>query len=384
MTRTEKRKRRQKKSRKRCMVFMMVILIPVLLLGLNVSEYLANSTEGIDNHLERVEENDPMEKEEDTSSKEAKIKVVFLGDTMMDGNVAGAMDQHGMDYPLREFAPVLQEADLIIANLETAVGTSGNLMEEKSYAFQTDPAYLKLFEPYKDKLIFTLANNHGMDGPVMETIHALEREGFHFVGIGRDKREAFAPYVAEINGVSMAIFGASRVIPVAGWRATDSTPGMATAYSPEPLVGYVEEWSEKVDYVVPYLHWGQELEEKPDKHQLALKKALEAAGANIIIGSHPHVLQAMEWKAPKSFTAYSLGNFVFTTSHTALANDTVALEMTLTSERIEKVKVYPAEIRFGLVRHLKEEKERARILDRLNQISPQLFFTPEGIVEKKQ
>ncbi len=73
-----------------------------------------------------------------------------------------------MDYPLREFTPVLEKADLIVVNLETAVGTSGELMEDKSFVFQTDPSYLELFEPYKDRVIFTLANNHGMDAPVME------------------------------------------------------------------------------------------------------------------------------------------------------------------------------------------------------------------------
>ncbi len=210
----------------------------------------------------------------------------------------------------------------------------------------------------------------------------MDREGFHYVGIGRNQQEAFEPYTTEINGVSVAIFGASRVIPIPDWRATDTRPGMATAYSPEPLVSYVEAWSGKVDYVIPYLHWGRELEDEPDENQLQLKKALEDAGANLIIGSHPHVLQAMEWNGPKSFTAYSLGNFVFTTSHAALANDTVALEMELNPNEIQRVKVHPAQIRFGLVRYLEDPEERSRILDRLNRISSQLYFDYEGVAQK--
>lgn len=395
MNRTERRMQRQKKS-KRVILLTIIMLVPALLLGLAFSGSImeARQTPGRASSQPEEEAEEPAESvakadekesqhtEDSTVSDEDTLRIIFLGDSMMDGNVAGAMEQFGMDYPLREFAPVLEKADLIVVNLETAVGTSGELMEDKSFAFQTDPAYLELFRPYKDKLVFTLANNHGMDAPVMETIETLEREGFHYVGIGRNRQKAFEPYTTEINGVSLAIFGASRVIPLPEWRATDTRPGMATAYSPEPLTSYMEEWAEKVDYVIPYLHWGQELEEEPDENQLQLKEALEEAGANLIIGSHPHVLQAMEWNGPKSFTAYSLGNFVFTTSHAALANDTAALEMELTPDEIQRVKVHPAEIRFGLVRYLEDPVERNRILDRLNRISPQIYFDYEGIAQK--
>ncbi len=382
MNRTERLKQRQKKS-KRIKLLTIMILVPALLLGLAFSDHI---TEGRENNrlkesqdeeenqalkepVEDQKEKEPLHAKKTADREEDVLRVLFLGDSMMTGNVAGALDQHGMDYPLREFAPVLQAADLIVVNLETAVGTSGELMEEKSFAFQTDPQYLELFEPYKDKLVFTLANNHGMDAPVMETIQELETEGFHYVGIGRNQQEAFEPYTTSINGVSVAVFGASRVIPVPEWRATDTRPGMATAYSPEPLASYVAKWSEQVDYVIPYLHWGQELEEEPDENQIELADALKEAGANLIVGAHPHVLQAMEWNGPKQFTAYSLGNFVFTTSHDSRANDTVALEMELTQEEIQRVKVHPAEIRFGLVRYLEKPEERNRILQRLAKLS---------------
>ena len=394
MNRTERLKQRQKKS-KRIKLLTIMILVPALLLGLAFSDHI---TEGRENNrlkesqdeeenqalkepVEDQKEKEPLHAKKTADREEDVLRVLFLGDSMMTGNVAGALDQHGMDYPLREFAPVLQAADLIVVNLETAVGTSGELMEEKSFAFQTDPQYLELFEPYKDKLVFTLANNHGMDAPVMETIQELETEGFHYVGIGRNQQEAFEPYTTSINGVSVAVFGASRVIPVPEWRATDTRPGMATAYSPEPLASYVAKWSEQVDYVIPYLHWGQELEEEPDENQIELADALKEAGANLIVGAHPHVLQAMEWNGPKQFTAYSLGNFVFTTSHDARANDTVALEMELTQEEIQRVKVHPAEIRFGLVRYLEEPEERNRILNHLNRLSSQLQFNEEGVAK---
>jgi poly-gamma-glutamate capsule biosynthesis protein CapA/YwtB (metallophosphatase superfamily) len=312
-----------------------------------------------------------------------ELNLIFLGDTMMTGKVAEAMKRHGLDYPLREFALILEEADFIVVNLETAVGYSGELME-KTYAFQTDPKYLDLFMPYREKLLFTLANNHGMDGPLSETMNALEAAGFQYVGVGDNLDEAFQPYVNEINGVSFAIFGASQVIPSADWRATEHKAGMATAYHPEPLVSYLEGWTERVDYVITYLHWGTEREDQPNENQLKLEEALKDAGVNLIIGSHPHVLQAIEWNNDRQMTAYSIGNFVFTTSHHPASNDTAALKISLSSGKIEAVKAYPAEIRWGLVRVLTEPEERDRIFQRIQMLSESIEVDRQGNLTRKK
>ncbi|SMP66204.1 CapA family protein [Anoxynatronum buryatiense] len=319
--------------------------------------------------------------EEADASTDASFRVLFLGDNMMAGRVAAVMDEKGMHYPLQEFAPLLEEVDLIVANLETAVGTSGQMME-KSFAFQTAPRYLDLFDPYREKLVFTLANNHGMDGPALETMSALESAGFHYVGLGRDREAAYAPYVGEINGVSFAIFGASRVIPVASWRAGENHPGMATVYNPESLLEHVVPWVGEVDYVITYLHWGVELADKPEPYQLALEEALYEAGVNLVIGSHPHVLQAFEWRGPKAFTAYSLGNFVFTTSHDPMANDTGALELVLSPDAIETAVLHPAQVRWGLVRYLTDPTERQRIIQRVNRLSESVRVDDDGMMQR--
>jgi len=305
------------------------------------------------------------------------LRILFLGDTMMTGRVAEVMDQRGMDYPLQEFAPLLDEVDLMVVNLETAVGTSGMVLN-KTYAFQTDPRYLALFEPYREKLVFTLANNHGMDAPLLETLEYLEQAGFHYVGIGRNRGAAYRPYVGEINGVSFAIFGASRVIPVASWRAGEDHPGMATVYNPDFLLEQVDAWVDRVDYVITYLHWGVELADRPERYQLALEETLQAAGVNLVIGSHPHVLQAMEWRGPTTFTAYSMGNFVFTTSNDPKANDTAALELWLSPEEIQAAVLHPAEVRWGLVRYLSDEAQRYRVFNRLNYLSETITVDESG------
>ncbi|GAB6084788.1 CapA family protein [Alkaliphilus crotonatoxidans] len=307
------------------------------------------------------------------------VKIMFLGDSMMTGRVAEVINQRGIDYPLSEFMPILKDKDFIVANLETAVGTSGELME-KTFSFQTDPAMLRIFEPLKEKLVFSLANNHGMDGPLHETLAHLNSTGYNYIGIGNNEEEAFRPYILEKNDLSIAIFAASRVIPVAEWRADANRPGMATAYSFEPLISHIKAYSGQVDYVIVFLHWGEELAEEPNEDQINLEKGLREAGANIIIGCHPHVIQELKWSDKRELTAFSLGNFLFTNSRRPEANHIMALELSLSNNQIEEVKVWPGKIDFGIVRYLDKGQERHQIMDRIKRLSPTIDVLEEGIV----
>ncbi|MFO7262632.1 MAG: CapA family protein [Bacillota bacterium] len=311
------------------------------------------------------------------------VRLMFVGDTMMDGNVANVMQQMGDSYPLSEFMPVLQQADLVVANLETAVGTSGQKIE-KTYAFQTDPARFALFEPLKGRILFTLANNHGMDAQLEETLHHLTRLGYPAIGIGQNRDEAFRPFVTEINGVRLAILGASRVIPTVDWAADEHRPGMASAYTDEPLLSTVQKWRQQVDHVIVYMHWGKEREHIPDDTQQKLAQKLLDAGARLVIGAHPHVLQELRWTSHNQLVAFSLGNFVFTTSTEAAANDTVVLDVVLSKERIAEVRVWPGRIHFGLIRRLDADPEGADIRQRLDALSPTIRIGPDGKVSPLQ
>lgn len=316
----------------------------------------------------------------DTAATSAGARLMFVGDTMMDGNVAKVMEEKGDDYPLSQFMPLLQQADLVVANLETAVGTSRQLAQ-KTYAFQTDPARFALFEPLKGRILFSLANNHGMDAPLAETMTQLKRLGYPYIGVGQNRDEAFRPYVADINGIRLAVLGVSRVIPTVDWVAGDHHPGMASAYTDEPLLSTVQEWSRQVDHVIVFVHWGKEREHFPDDTQQELAQKLLDAGARLVIGAHPHVLQELRWTPRDHLVAFSLGNFVFTTSTDARANDTVVLDVTLTKERIAGVRIWPGRIHYGLVRRLNnDDPEGTAIQQRLNELSPTIHIDANGKV----
>ncbi len=335
-----------------------------------------------DTNVEPEDRPSPEKMDEDGShqleNEEANtVRVVFLGDCMMADNMARALDKHGMEYTLEDFDSLLKKADLIVANLETSIGTSRILMD-KTFPFQSDPIYLSLFEPYSDKIVFSLANNHGMDAPLSETMQALDELGYAYVGVGENIEQAYAPHVIEINGVSLAIFGASQVMPTTDWRAGKNKPGMAEAYNIDKLMSYIEPWVNKVDYTISKIHWGEELADHPTSSQRVLEKELRNLGVNLVIGTHPHVLQAIEWDGEKQFTAHSMGNFVFTTSHTPVANDTAALEIVMNREKIHEARLHFGRIKFGKVYSLLEDGKSQRIIDRLNQLSHSVNVEDNG------
>ncbi|WP_026476213.1 CapA family protein [Alkaliphilus transvaalensis] len=370
-------------------ILMIVMVMVGLFSGCNSKDDYLNDDHNNDtiviedenqNEKDEHDRQDTQDEENDNEKKNEKnlARIIFVGDTMMDGNVAKVMIEKGDHYPLTEFMPILEGADFVVANLETAVGTSGELME-KTYAFQTNPDRFALFDPINEKLLFSLANNHGMDAPLDETMKELDRMNFKYIGVGQNMEMAFRPHIEEINGVSFAFLAASRVIPVPEWRAEAHKSGMATAYSYEPLISYIGKWVDKVDHVIVSIHWGEELAEIPNEEQTSLNEKLLEAGVRAVIGTHPHVIQEIRWEG-NQLTAFSLGNFVFSTSRQAIANDFIALELHLSKNNIESVKAWPGEIKFGLLKHLKEEEDRKRVFGRLQRLSPTIIVDENGLV----
>ena len=147
----------------------------------------------------------------------------------------------------------------------------------------------------------------------MDTCDTLDKAGIRRVGAGKNLDEAKAPVILEAQGKKIGFLGASRVIPVASWNATSTKPGMLTTYDPKILVDEIKKLREQCDYLVVYVHWGIERSERPEDYQRSLGKQYIDAGADVVIGSHPHVLQGVEYYKGKPIV-YSLGNFIFGSS----------------------------------------------------------------------
>ena len=237
------------------------------------------------------------------------LTIALAGDVHGEPPIAGVLEAG--ENPFAGMADVLRAADLAVVNLETAIGDVG-APADKTFTFQADPALADaMAEAGVD--VVNLANNHGLDhghDGAAATVQHATAAGLVVVGYGDDASAAYTPHLVEVDGRTVAVVGLSRVLPTIDWGATSSRPGMASAYDTDAAVAAVALADELADVVVVTIHWGQERWICPDESQLALAGALARAGADVIAGHHPHVLQGVD-EVDGALVIYSLGNFVF-------------------------------------------------------------------------
>lgn len=271
---------------------------------------------------EQAEENpDPKSGEvepADNSGELADGELVvmsFAGDVQFSGKVEELLEREGFDYPYQHLGSLFQTDDLTFINLETPVTTGGEAALGKSYVYKSSPKALEaMTEAGVD--IVNLANNHILDqgqAGLADTLNYLKDYQIKYVGAGMDRKNAYAPVYYEIKGMRIALLGFTRVIPEAGWRAESGKPGVADAYDSTDAVKAIEQARNDADLVVVMSHWGEERQTMPNDIQTSLGREFVDAGADLVIGGHPHVLQGLESYKGK-WIAYSTGNFIFSRS----------------------------------------------------------------------
>jgi poly-gamma-glutamate synthesis protein (capsule biosynthesis protein) len=263
------------------------------------------------------------------------VRVLVGGDVHGEPPVAGVLARG--DEPLEGVAPHLEDADLVVVNLETPVGPGGQ-PAEKDFLFRADPALLaRLAAAGVD--VVNLANNHALDhGPdvLARTVAAAHEAGLVVVGAGSDDAAAWSPAVVEVAGRRVAVLGMTDVVPDASWVAGEGW-GVANALDHDRAVEAVTAASESADHVVVTVHWGEEFRECPSVVQVELARRLAAAGADAVVGHHPHVVQGLQTITAGDRTtpvAYSVGNLLFYAA-TEVTRDAALLELALSPVGVE-------------------------------------------------
>lgn len=245
------------------------------------------------------------------------VSLALVGDILPAARVLELMKINGFDYPFREAKAILEAADITAGNLEAPITTRGTPAKDKQYVFRgSSDAVPALKEAGFDFL--SLANNHTLDygwQGLSDTMDVLDDAELQHAGSGNDDREAFTPAYIESKGITVGFVSVTRVVPDVSWKADRTHPGVAEAYSPERAVAAIKEAKQNADIVVVMVHWGVERADRPVAHQTDLSHRFVDAGADLVVGSHPHVLQGFEAYKGK-WIAYSLGNFVFSTTGT--------------------------------------------------------------------
>jgi poly-gamma-glutamate synthesis protein (capsule biosynthesis protein) len=209
-------------------------------------------------------------------------------------------------------APTLRGADLAFGNLECAVSRRGRPVP-KQYNFRGGPNALRATARFAGLDVLNLANNHTVDygrRALLDTIGFTRALGMTPVGAGRDVAAARRPRIVRRLGLRIAFVGFSDRLPLS-FFATANRPG--TSFASVPLIRRgVRRARRRADVVVATFHWGDELARQPTARQRLFARTAMRAGATAVIGAHPHVLQPRVRRGHR-ITAWSLGNFVFST-----------------------------------------------------------------------
>lgn len=238
-----------------------------------------------------------------------QVTISFAGDILLD-SAPGKAIASGQD-PFAPTAKLLKGSDLSIGNLECPVASAASgAAVDKVYTFKAAPSTLPLLHRYFDAV--SVANNHSGDyGPAAfrETLSQLTAAGVPYFGGGRNLREAHAPLLLQKRGLKIALLGYDEYHP-RSFEAGPDHPGVAWAEDEQVILDMARARRAGADLVLPFFHWGWENEPAPSARQRELAHRLIDAGADAIIGAHPHVTQGAEMYRGKPII-YSLGNFVF-------------------------------------------------------------------------
>ena len=241
---------------------------------------------------------------------------------------------------------LLSGATLTMTNFESAL-TNGTCPtpQPKTYVFYVSASAVTAFQ-HAGVTLITEANNHGEDCGSTGLQQALAIKAstrYPIMGIGQNVSEAFTPYETTIKGERIAIVVATQVIDSdleEAWTATTAQSGLASAYDVDALVSEVEKVRKWADTVIVYLHWGTELDACPNPLQEPLATVLVKAGADIVVGTHAHVLLGGGYLG-SAYVDYGLGNFAFY-DNTPPENQSGSLVITATGRHIDDATWRPA------------------------------------------
>ncbi|OGB63889.1 MAG: hypothetical protein A2Y94_06105 [Caldithrix sp. RBG_13_44_9] len=267
-----------------------------------------------------------------------QVRILAAGDVMLGSWIDEVARARGWNYPFMQLDSIVNRADIFFCNLEAPFGTSGTAFE-KTYTFRVSPDLVQILTAGRLNMV-SLANNHMMDygaEPLLTTMELLGKNNIHYSGAGTNLREARKPARLTMNGKNISFACYSLTFPEEFW-ATDTSGG--TCFPSHSFVFRdLKKFKSDSNLLIVSFHWGGELLTMPKEYQIELAHQVIDAGADVILGHHPHVIQGVELYKGKVI-AYSLGNFIFG-SYSESVKESMLLEFHSGVMGIEKCRIYP-------------------------------------------
>ncbi len=302
--------------------------------------------------------------EQASSEAPRERTLLFVGDVMLSRGVGARMEsEKDWTFPFQKIADTFAAADLAFANLECPVSDHGRNLHHL-YSFRADPKALEGLNRAGFDVV-SVANNHAYDwgqAALLDTLDRLREAGIRPVGAGANDLEAHYPVLMDLGGVRLAFLAYVNIDPKEA-TATPARPGVAWL-EPERVLADIRFARPLADLVIVSLHWGVEYASQPQRQQVELAHRIIDAGADLIVGSHPHVVQPLE-EYQGRWIAYSLGNFIFDQKAPGTRQGLV-LQVKLRGRRIEGLTPLAVTIGPAMQAALTSPEETQKALVRLN------------------
>lgn len=237
------------------------------------------------------------------------VTVGITGDVMLGRSVNQRILQTSDHFPFNSVASALNTFDLTVGNLECVVSLLGT-PQPKQYTFEANPLGFSRLTA-AGYSIMSVANNHSGDygkTAFMDMLGHLPQHGITPLGGGANLATAHQPVIRTIRSTTLGFLAYCQIEPFS-FAATNSTPGHAWL-DPARMTADIRALRPKVDFLIVFTHWGIEYHPLESLEQEAMARVAIDAGADFVVGAHPHVIQPSSTYRGKPIV-FSLGNFVF-------------------------------------------------------------------------
>jgi len=353
----------KKINHKRAMIVLIAICILVSIV-ISISKKLIINIENVSDSKqeENLIEEEPIDKK--------SITISFAGDVTL-GNYKGSAYAGSFDnefknqggsygYFFENVRDIFSQDDLTVVNLEGPLTTATNA-KVKKFAFKGDPSYVNILKEGDIEAV-TLANNHSEDyfeQGLNDTKEILSQNDINYFGLGEKS-------IVDTNGIKVGLLGYN------GW------PENYTEEKLESMKKDIETMKQEADMVAVYFHWGVEREYSPNEIQKSFAYDAIDYGADLVVGSHPHVVQGIEMYKDK-YIVYSLGNFCFGGNKNPGDKDSMIYQQTFNFENnklvsIDEPNVIPCSISSTNSRNdyrptVLEGSDQERVFEKIKDIS---------------
>lgn len=275
---------------------------------------------------------------------------------------------------------VMTETDIMVINSEFTISDRGEKMPNKYYTFRASPKRIPIYNEMGADLL-TLANNHVYDfgkDAFYDMLNSLNEYKIPYIGAGKNINEAKKPYYFILNGYKIAFINATRAEKyILTPEATENNGGVFRCYDPEPLKYLINDIKKNSDYVVVLIHWGKEDSHELEQVQIDTSKIYIDAGADVIVGTHAHVLQGIDYYNHKPII-YNLGDFIFNDE----TKDTGIFQIKLNDDGKMDYYFIPAKEENEYTKLLYDD-EKQRVINNMNSWSGNASINKEGKITEK-